>query len=1144
MKFLGVQMPSKEKDNIVQLADYMLNAVAIVSADPEYKFIYVNPAWIELTGYSAKEAYQMSPMQLVHPDMRDMVFEQAQLMINGTKMPNRFELKALTKDNEQIWTDFFAKKIEYKGEAVILIVANDLTERKKTEKELYKSRRMLKAAQRVAHLGSIDLDIQTGGTICSDELYRILSIKPQSVNFSFKEFIKKIHPDDRKKFLLHYKNTIKNKKFDELYFRVIRLDGTHRHVRSSGEISFDEKGIPIRIVATLHDITELKKIELESRKSEELFRSLYENSTIGIYRTTPEGKILLANPAAIRMLGFKSFKELSKRNLEKSGYEPSYSRLDFKDRFETSDTVIGLESAWTKKDGKTIYVRESAKVIRDKNNKILHFDGTFEDITASKEAEQKLQSSEARMRHLLTSTSSVVYSLQMEGHKRVPVWVGDNIIQFGYMMTEVMKKNWWIDNVHPDDYEKAISSMNKLIENQHTVIEHRFKHKNGHFIWLRDEMVFIPDKKKITGGEIIGSWIDITKRKTVEEALKQSEESYRLLVENLTDSVFSLDEKGIIRYISPAGKHILGEDVGKIINRPLSEFVYPEDLAEWKLKFKKIVSGDSGTCDYRIVTKNNDIRYIRSSCRPVYTNNHLTSITGIMTDITVQKRNEEEINKLSLAVEQSPSSVIITDINGNIEYVNQKLTQVVGYSREELIGENPRIFKSGHMANNVYEELWSTILSGRNWHGELKNKRKDGSLILEDVIISPIKNDKGAITHFVGLREDVTKQRMLEEQLRQSQKMEAIGHLAGGVAHDFNNLLTVISGYSDLILRDLPKDHKYFEKLYQVKLSGQRAEGLTRQLLAFSRKQIMKPVVLDINSLISEMEKMLRRIIGEDIDLMTVFAKDLLRVKADPGQIEQVILNLVVNSRDAMPNGGKLIIETQNIYLDNEYVSYHPEAKAGMHIMISVSDTGCGMSKEIQSQIFEPFFSTKEKGKGTGLGLSTVYGIVMQSGGHIDMYSEPNAQTAFNIYLPSVKKNTLTKKEQADLDIDQGRNETILIVEDEETVRQFILAVLNKYNFNVLVSRNSNDAIKIAKTHKKKIHMLLTDVIMPGMSGKVLSEEIIQILPKIKIIFMSGYTDDAIVQHGVLEDGINFIQKPFTPQLLIKVIKEVLGQTK
>ncbi|MEJ2544030.1 MAG: PAS domain S-box protein [Calditrichaceae bacterium] len=513
-----------------------------------------------------------------------------------------------------------------------------------------------------------------------------------------------------------------------------------------------------------------------------------------------------------------------------------------------------------------------------------------------------------------------------------------------------------------------------------------------------------------------------------------------------------------------------------------------------------------------------------------------------MTDVTIQKHNEEEIRKLSLAVEQSPSSVLITDINGNIEYVNKKLTELVGYTKEELIGQNTRIFKSGQTPVQVYEELWTTIVSGKTWYGEIKNKKKDGTLILEDIVISPITNDKGTITHFVGLREDVTKQRMLEEQLRQSQKMEAIGHLAGGVAHDFNNLLTVISGYSDLILRDLSKDHKYFDKLYQVKLSGQRAESLTRQLLAFSRKQIMKPVVLDINLLINEMEKMLKRIIGEDIDLMTVYAKDLLRVKADPGQIEQVILNLVVNSRDAMPSGGKLIIETKNIFLDNEYVSYYPDIKTGIYSMISVSDTGLGISKEIQSQIFEPFFSTKEKGKGTGLGLSTVYGIVMQSGGHVDVQSEPDKMTTFNIYLPALKKEAKTTKEQSDMDIDQGKKETILVVEDESTVRDFILAVLNKYNFNVIIAKDSKDAIKIAKSNKKRIHILLTDVIMPGMSGKELSEKILEILPKIKVVFMSGYTDEAIVQHGVLDEEINFIQKPFTPQVLIKVIKKVLGK--
>jgi two-component system cell cycle sensor histidine kinase/response regulator CckA len=1267
-------MVLKENGFSINLVEYMMNAVSVISFEADRKFIYVNPMWVKLTGYSPEEAYKMSSMELVHPDMRDVLAEKALTRMKGENEPEQYELKIITKDGRTAWADFFVTKIDYFGKPALLTVANDITDRKEAQAELIKVRNMLANAMNIAQLGHWEYDLKEDMFIFNDQFYSIFQtdikkmgsykMSPEQYADAFfftedkhivrDEINKALHSNEQlynrrlehriKKrsgqigyisvHLFHekddkgnairmhgvnqditiYKNieieaksneeklrsvfrvaptgigVVVNRVFTEVNDTICQLTGYKKEeligkssrmmypskkeydwvgeekykqisVKGTGSVETQWKtktgkildivlsSTPIDIndlskglTFTVLDITSSKKAEKALGESEQLFRSLYENSTIGIYRTTPDGRILMANPAAVQMLGYKSFEELTKLNLEKTGYEPPYSREEFKDLLEKNDVIIGLESIWVGKNSKVVYVRESAKAVRDQNKKIIYYDGTFEDISASKEAEKKLQSSETRMRHLLNATTTIIYSMKDSGKKRKYIWVGDNIRQFGYNPKEVLEADWWINNIHPDDYKKTDTIINKIRTNNRIIVEYRFRHKQGHYLWVRDEMVFISDGKNSNKGEIIGSWIDISKRKSVEEALKKSEESYRLLVENLTDTIFSLDNKGIIRYISPAGQQIFGEYIENLINQPLRDFIYPEDLAEWDLKFKKVVSGTSGICDYRITTKTNEVRYVRCSYRPVYTKNHVTNITGILTDITIQKRNEEEIKKLSLAVEQSPSSVIITDINGNIEYVNKKLTELIGYSREELIGQNPRIFKSGHTPEHVYKELWSTILSGRTWHGEIKNKKKDGSLILEDIIISPMINDKGSITHFVGIREDVTKQRMLEEQLRQSQKMEAIGHLAGGVAHDFNNLLTVISGYSDLILRDLPKDHKHFDKLYQIKLSGQRAESLTRQLLAFSRKQIMKPVVLDINLLISEMEKMLKRIIGEDIVLMTIYDKDLLRVKADPGQIEQVILNLVVNSRDAMPNGGKLIIETKNIFLDNEYVSFHPEAKSGVYIIISVSDTGTGIRKDIQSQIFEPFFSTKEKGKGTGLGLSTVYGIVMQSGGYIDLQSEPYKMTTFNIYLPALEKNAKTIKEQGDLDIDRGKKDTILVVEDEASVRDFILAVLNKYNFNVLIAEDSKDAIKIAKNYNKQIHMLLTDVIMPGMSGKEISDKIIKILPKIKVVFMSGYTDDAIVHHGVLDESINFIQKPFTPQLLIKVLKEVLGQ--
>ncbi|HES59545.1 MAG TPA: PAS domain S-box protein, partial [Caldithrix sp.] len=370
------------------------------------------------------------------------------------------------------------------------------------------------------------------------------------------------------------------------------------------------------VTFTVLDITSRNIAEKALEESEQLFRSLYENSTIGIYRTTPAGKILMANPAAVRMLGYNSFEDMAQLNLEKTGYEPAYSRKEFKNRLEKNGIIRGLESAWIKKNGETIYVRESAKAIKDKKNKIIFYDGTFEDITASKEAEQKLQSSEARMRHLLNATTTIIYSIKVSGKNLQPEWVGDNIRQLGYTTDEVLNKKWWLNNVHPDDIEKTGNLINQLRDIKHFVVEYRFKNKQGQYKWIRDEMVFIPDKKNSVNGEIIGSWLDISKRKGVEEALKKSEENYRLLIENLTDTIFSLDNKGIIQYISPTGEQIFDEVVDNIINKPLADFIYPHDLADWQKNFNRVIAGGLVVCDYRIVLKNNEVRYVRSSCRP------------------------------------------------------------------------------------------------------------------------------------------------------------------------------------------------------------------------------------------------------------------------------------------------------------------------------------------------------------------------------------------------------------------------------------------------------------------------------------------------------------------------------------------------
>lgn len=514
-----------------------------------------------------------------------------------------------------------------------------------------------------------------------------------------------------------------------------------------------------------------------------------------------------------------------------------------------------------------------------------------------------------------------------------------------------------------------------------------------------------------------------------------------------------------------------------------------------------------------------------------------------------RQRAEEALRKLSRAVEQSASTIIITDTQGYIEYANPRFTETTGYSLAEVLGQHTRILKSGHTSPEEYRRLWETITAGKEWRGEFHNKKKNGELYWESASISPIKNAEGVITHFLAVKEDITERKQaeetrakLEEQLRQAQKMESIGRLAGGVAHDFNNLLTVIQGHISLLQDELPGEDPRLEQLDLIRQASERAAVLTRQLLAFSRQQILAPTRLDLNDLVANLHKMLGRLIGEDITLTTVLQPGLWPVTADPGQLEQVIMNLVINARDAMPTGGKLTIETRNVDLDGSYAQIHLDAPTGPCVMLAVTDTGHGMDEATLARIFEPFFTTKEPGKGTGLGLATVYGIIKQSGGHITVYSEPSQGATFKIYLPASGTAPQRLAQPQAQPVIRGGNETILLVEGDEMVRSLVQRALLRQGYTLLEARWGDEALFLVEQQRGQIDLLVTDVVMPKMNGRELFEQLKALHPRMKVLFMSGYTDDTMVRNGLLAAEIEFLSKPFSPDALAAKVREVLDK--
>ena len=514
---------------------------------------------------------------------------------------------------------------------------------------------------------------------------------------------------------------------------------------------------------------------------------------------------------------------------------------------------------------------------------------------------------------------------------------------------------------------------------------------------------------------------------------------------------------------------------------------------------------------------------------------------AVFDNISERKQAEETLRLESAALHAAADAIVITDRAGVIAWVNPAFTQLTGYTAEEALGKNPRdLVKSDKHPPAFFKEFWETILAGRTWRGEMINRRKDGSLYTERQAVTPILDASGAITHFVAVKKDITERLQLEAQFRQAQKMESVGQLASGIAHDFNNLLTVINGMSDLLLAQISPDDPVHADVREIHRAGERAATLTRQLLAFSRQQILEPRVVSLNSVVAGMESLLRRLLGEDIDLVVVLAPDAGSVKADPGQLEQVMGNLAVNARDAMPQGGQLTIETQNVTLDEDDARQHGAAvPPGSYVRLAVSDSGVGMDEATRARIFEPFFTTKGPGKGTGLGLSTVYGIVKQSHGFIWVYSEVGQGTSFKICLPQVTEAAGPDRPGPTV-VSSSGTETILLVEDSAGLRKLATRVLEPAGYTVLEAATGEEALRLLERYEEPVHLLLSDVVMPGMSGRHLAEQLAQTHSGMKVLYMSGYTSDTIVRHGVMEAQMPFLNKPFTAAALLRKVREVL----
>ncbi|MBZ5698152.1 MAG: PAS domain S-box protein [Acidobacteriia bacterium] len=805
------------------------------------------------------------------------------------------------------------------------------------------------------------------------------------------------------------------------------------------------------------------------------------------------------------------------------------------------------------KDLEILYsVGNQVAVALERTHLLHQMENIVEERTAALTAEiAERQQSEEKFRKVLRNIHEVVYSIKVTeiatgGSVEL---VSDQVRDIlGYEPDEFLRDSTlWFRILHPEDVPSVIESTNQIVSNKRPGIRvYRLRHKTtGEYLWLEDSVSpEFDDSGNLSA--IFGVARDISERKQAEEKLRESEGHYRSLFENMLNGfaycrmLFDDGQPQDFIYLSvnqaferlTGLKDVAGKKVSEVI--PGIRESAP-DLFE--LYGRVARTGVPEQCE--IYLEALKMWFTISVYCP--RQDHFVAVFDVITD---RKRAEEALRtsegKYRQIVETSNEGIWMLDPDGKTIFANRQMAQMLGYSEEEL--SRLSLFDLTYDSDLADARArMERLRMGEAVQRDLRYRRKDGSELWALASSAPVFDAAGKNAGMLGMLSDITERKRLEKQFRQAQKMEAVGQLAGGVAHDFNNLLGVIIGYSELVEESLKPDDPLRPKIEEIKKAGERGASLTRQLLAFSRQQVLEPKILNLNSVVADVQKMLQRLISEDIELITNCQPNLALVKVDRGQIEQVIMNLAVNARDAMPNGGKLRIETANVDLDDFYARQHAPMVPGSFVMLVITDTGMGMDAETQTHIFEPFFTTKEQGKGTGLGLATVYGIVKQSGGYVWVYSELGQGTIFKIYLPQVQGEAEKEKPSIGPDKLVKETETILLVEDEEALRKMTHELLEQSGYTVLEASDGLEALEIAWQHKGPIHLLLTDVVMPRMSGPALAKPAAALHPELKVLYMSGYTGYSYVSQGLVSSESELLQKPFTRDTLLRKIREVLG---
>jgi PAS domain S-box-containing protein len=881
-----------------------------------------------------------------------------------------------------------------------------------------------------------------------------------------------------------------------------------------------------------------KRAERALSLSEEKYRSIFENIVEGIFQSTPSGRFTTVNPACARMFGYDSPEQMVSEvtDIARQLYVRPDEREDFRELLDDPGALEGHVVECRRKDGAHIWVSVNAKAVREESGRVLYYEGTFEDITARRRAEQALRESEEKYRALVERAHEGIIVAQDGMHR----FVNPAVIQiWGYSEEELLSRPF-ADFMHPVDGEMVLLRQLGRAKGEKPPGRYAFRilTKDGETKWVEIDAAEISWQGKPAALVLMS---DVTERKQAEEALKQSEEWYRSIVEESFDGIF-VQKGSTIMFANARLCDMLGYSSGELKGLKHWMVYHPDYHELTRQRAVARMRGEDVVSQYEVKLQRKDGSSFEGEINAKrVTVDGEPGVQVWVRDLSKRKRLEDVQRRLAAAIEQAGEAIVITDLRGNVVYANPAHDRITGYTREEVIGSPPPFFREHELDRQIRLNIVNAMGKGRVWAGRIAGRRKDGTLCELDATIAPVRDPSGQMVSRVGVERDVTHEVRLQQELLQAQKMETIGTLAGGIAHDFNNLLQVVLGYSELLLAEKDQNHPEYADLQKIFHAAKNGGDLVQRLLMFSRKTEPKPVPMNLNRQVLQVEKLLRRTIPRMIDIQLELAADLPEINADLLQIEQVLMNLAVSARDAMPDVGKLTVRTDIVMLDEEYCRFHVEANPGEHVLLEVSDTGHGMDKETVEHIFEPFFTTKEAGRGTGLGLAMVYGIVTQHGGHITVYSEVDKGTTFRVYLPAIPTEEEPAVEDSGIMPAFG-TETVLLVDDEELVRDLGARILSKHGYTVLLAQNGSEAINIFENKHSQISLVILDLIMPEMGGTECLKELLKIDPNVRVLVASGFSADASVRETIQIGAKGFISKPFRVKEILREVRKVLDE--